>query len=169
DEYYGRRGALNLGFGWDRTQNVLYRLAHGEFDGQTPRLIVLLIGTNNLTGTEHARANTPVEIAAGVAAIHALLEEASPVSRILLLGIFPRSTPEDPLREKIRETNVLLRRFAAEADAVDFIDFGDRFQAADGTIPTALMADSVHPTEAGYRVWAEAIEPIVARALGERA
>ena len=164
-EYYGGRRAMNLGFGWDRTQNVLWRLAHGEFAGQTPRLVVLLIGTNNLTGTANAPTNTPAEIAEGIQAICRQVAASSPESGIVLMGVFPRGPADDPLRARVRELNAMLREYAAGRRGVDFTDIGNRFVSADGSIPTDIMNDGVHLTEAGYRIWAEAIEPLVCRAV----
>ena len=152
---------FNLGYGWDRTQNVLCRLGDGEFEGQTPRLVVLLIGTNNLTGTQNAPTATPEEIRDGVEAICRLILRKSPATRILNMGLFPRSTPQDPLRDRIRETNALLERFTASMWNVAFMDIGARFLQPDGTISTAIMNDLVHPTEAGYRIWFDAIRPIL--------
>ena len=59
EKAFGTKRTLNLGFGWDRTQNVLWRLDHGEFDGLHPKWVVLNIGTNNFSGTKNARASTP--------------------------------------------------------------------------------------------------------------
>ncbi len=159
-ECYGER-ALNLGFGWDRTQNVLWRLDHGEFAGQQPRWTVLLIGTNNLTGTANARTNTPDEIAAGVGAVIARLRAEWTSGRILLLGLLPRSAPADPLRAAVGEVNRRLQALAPTWPGVEFLDFSARFLATDGTIPPELMADGVHPTTAGYRLWAKAIAPVI--------
>jgi lysophospholipase L1-like esterase len=160
-EYYGTRNALNLGFGWDRTQNVLWRLDHGQFQGQTPRLVVLLIGTNNLTGTANAPSNTPAEICEGIRTVCEGLLSASPASRVLLMGVLPRGAADDPLRARIRELNVAVRQYAESCPSARFLDIGDRFLSAGGTIPPDLMNDAVHPTEAGYRIWAQAIEPLV--------
>ena len=88
-DLFGQRRVLNLGFGWDRTQNVLWRLAHGEFDGLHPRFVVINIGTNNFSGTSHARANTPAEVAEGIRAICTRICTQSPQSRIILMGVFP--------------------------------------------------------------------------------
>ena len=44
DEFYGKRNAMNLGIGGDRTQHVLWRLDHGNVDGIKPKLAVLKIG-----------------------------------------------------------------------------------------------------------------------------
>jgi len=165
-ERYGSRNALNLGFGWDRTQNVLWRLDHGEFAGQTPRLVVLLIGTNNLTGTSNAPTNTPAEIAEGIRAVCGQVLAASPASRILLLGVFPRGPAGGPLRGQVREVNALLAAWAERAASVEFVDIGAQFLAADGSIPLEIMNDGVHLTERGYRMWADAIEPVVRRTLG---
>jgi lysophospholipase L1-like esterase len=168
-QYYASRRALNLGFGWDRTQNVLWRIDHGELAGQKPRLAVLLIGTNNLTGTNNAPTNTPSQIAAGIAAIHARIAALAPRSRLLLLGLLPRGTPDDPIRQRIIETNALLADYAdaKRGDAVTFLDLGSRFLDADGRIPKTLMDDGVHPTQAGYQIWAEAIEPRVVEAIAQ--
>jgi len=39
-KYYEKRNALNMGFGWDRTENLLWRIQHGELEGVSPKLIV---------------------------------------------------------------------------------------------------------------------------------
>src|SRR5579864_2352864 len=60
NRFYGLRNTANFGIGGDRTQHVLWRLENGEVDGIHPKLVVLMIGTNNLDS------NAPDEIAAGV-------------------------------------------------------------------------------------------------------
>ena len=95
DAYYGRRRAVNLGFNGDRTEHVLWRLDHGEIDGIDPKLVIVMIGTNN-TGARH---DPPEETAAGIQAILTTLRTRLPGTKILLLGVFPRSaSADDPLR-----------------------------------------------------------------------
>lgn len=158
---FGNRAVLNMGFGWDRTQNVLWRLEHGEFDGLHPRYIVLNIGTNNFSTTANAQANTPQQISEAIDAICARLKAKSPDSRMIIMGVFPRGQkPDDPFRSQIAELNKLLAELA-RARGYAFLDIGDQFLAPDGSIPTALMADFCHPTEQGYALWAEALKPLI--------
>lgn len=158
DRVFGKLPTLNLGFGWDRTQNVLWRLRQGELDGLTPQWIVLNIGTNNFVATDNARANTPEETVEAIAAICRELRRRSPSSRILLMKIFPRgASPSDPIRRPIDATNRLLEaRFAAEP-TVRVLDAARRFLAPDGSIPAELMPDQVHPSERGYQLWADVL------------
>ena len=94
---FGKYRTLNLGFGWDRIQNVLWRLDHGELDGLHPRVIVIHIGTNNTSETAHARQNTPAEIAEGVGAILRRIRAKAPHARIILMAVFPREQkPRSP-------------------------------------------------------------------------
>jgi lysophospholipase L1-like esterase len=155
---FGAMPALNLGFGWDRTQNVLWRLRQGEFDGLHPQWVVLLIGTNNLTGTANARANTPEEIVEGVAAIRDELRRRSPESSLILMAILPRGArPDHRLRAPIEKTNRLLAaRFGADP-TVTYLDIGGSFLSPDGTLPAALMPDTTHPSDTGYQIWADAL------------
>lgn len=158
---FGKTPVLNLGFGWDRTQNVLWRLRQGEFDGLRPRWVVINIGTNNLSSTENARANTPVEIVAGIDAIVAMVAERSPTSRIVVMGILPRGgAATDPFRSQIAETNRLLAERFANRPRVTVLDIGARYLGADGALPKELMPDGIHPSEAGYRIWAEALRKV---------
>ncbi len=157
-QFSGGAAAMNMGFGWDRTQNVLWRLQQGEFDGLAPKWVVLLIGTNNLTGTENARANTPAEIVEGVAAICREIQLRSPSTRIALMAILPRgAAASSPLRAPIQETNRLLAARFANQPGVTYLDIGAKFLAPDGSLPVALMPDGTHPSEAGYRIWADAL------------
>jgi lysophospholipase L1-like esterase len=155
---YGARPALNLGFGWDRTQNVLWRIRQGELDGLDPQWVVINIGTNNLAGTGQARTTTPQETAEGVQAIVAQVRQRLPKAKVLLMGIFPRGRHAgDALRAPISETNRLLAARYAGDPAVRWLDVGARFLQPDGTLPEALFPDTTHPNEAGYSIWAQAL------------
>jgi len=160
-ERYGDR-ALNLGCGWDQTQNVLWRIRQGHLDGLEPDAFVLLIGTNNTQYGEHG----PREIAAGVEAIVRELRVRSPRSHVVLLAILPRgSGPDDPLRRNNQQANTLLRGLAGE-DRVHFVDLGPRYVDGDGAIRPGLMRDGLHLTEEGYRVMADGLAPVLAEVRG---
>lgn len=157
---FGDMPVINMGFGWDRTQNVLWRLRQGEFEGLTPKWVVLMIGTNNLTGTENARSNTPEEIVEGIDTIRGEIHRRSPESRIILMAILPRGEkPDAPLRALIQNTNRLLSlRFSKDKDSsVTYLDIGAGFLQPDGSLPQSMMPDGTHPSDAGYQIWAEAL------------
>lgn len=130
-------------------------------DGFQPKWVVLNIGTNNLTGSKNARANTPQEVAEGVDAVVKEVRERSPSSRLVVMAIFPRGMqPDTPMRGRIAATNALLKqRFAGDA-GVTYLDIGEQFLQPDGTLPKAMMPDGTHPGEAGYRIWAEALRKV---------
>jgi lysophospholipase L1-like esterase len=152
---------LNLGFGWDRTQNVLWRLDHGELDQLQPKFVILNIGSNNTSGTGNARQNTPDEIAAGVRAICDRLQKQAPQAKLILMAVFPREEkPDHPRRQQIAEINRRIAEFG-KLPGITFIDIGAKFLNPDGTIPRELMSDFCHPTEKGYQIWADALAPIL--------
>ena len=158
---FGKYRTLNLGFGWDRTQNVLWRIDHGELDGVHPRVVILHIGTNNTSGTNHARQNTPMEIAAGVREILVRLRSKVPEAKIVLMAVFPREQkPDHPRRMQIGEINKQLAELAGQSK-VTFLDISSKLLQPDGTISREIMSDFCHPTDKGYQIWADAIRPLV--------
>lgn len=159
-EFYAPRNAGNLGFGWDRTENVLWRLQHGAIDGIAPKLVVMMIGTNN-TGNCSAP-----DIAAGIEAIVLELEKHLPQSKILLLGVFPRGEKPSPQRDKIAEINQGIAKLDGTHHVI-YLDIGPKFLTPEGLITKDIMPDFLHPNEKGYRIWAEAIEPTVKKLMGE--
>jgi lysophospholipase L1-like esterase len=161
DRYYGPRKAANFGIGGDRTEHVLWRLDHGEVDGIKPKVVVLMIGTNNI------HADTPAEIADGITAIIERLRSKLPDTRILLLGIFPRSQKPDATRDRVNAVNARIARLD-DGKYVDYLDIGRHFLNEDGTIPQDVMPDFLHLTRKGYTIWADAIEPTLWRMLAEK-
>jgi lysophospholipase L1-like esterase len=155
---FGGHAVLNLGFGWDRTQNVLWRLDHGEMDGLTPRTIVLNIGCNNFSGTANARANTPEEVCAAIQIICDRLLAKSPASRMVVMGVFPRgASATDPKRALHRKLNELLSAALAGRPQVTFLDIGDKFLEPDGSLSREIFSDGTHPTDKGYAIWGQAL------------
>lgn len=167
DATYASRRAANFGISGDRTQHVLWRLQNGELDGISPKAVVLMIGTNN-TGFERDSTtprNTPAEAAAGVAAIVRTLRTKLPQAKILLLAVFPRGEkPDHPQRLQVAELNRLIAPLA-DGKSVRFLDIGQKFLNADGTMPKDIMPDFLHPGEKGYEIWAAAIEQPLAEVL----
>jgi lysophospholipase L1-like esterase len=158
EETFGNRRMLNLGFGWDRTQNVLWRLDHGEFDGLHPKLVILNAGTNNFSGTPNARANSPSEVAEGIVAICDRVRHLSPSTHVLVMGVLPRGhRPDDGFRAPIRALNAILARILADKPGITYLDIGPRFLSADGSLSSDLMPDGTHPSEKGYSIWGHAI------------
>ncbi|WP_246070610.1 GDSL-type esterase/lipase family protein [Paenibacillus kobensis] len=153
---------LNMGFGWDRTQNVLWRLDNGELHGVSPRTVVILIGTNNTSETDNARANTAEEIAAGLNAICDRVEVLAPQAKIIIMAVLPREQhPDHPRRELIAQINALYEKLAMERK-YSFVDIGPQLLEPDGTLSAETAPDFVHLTERGYRHWAEALRPLLA-------
>lgn len=137
----------NLGFGWDRTENVLWRIEHGELDGIHPKVVVIQIGTNN-TAVDHS----PGDIAAGIEAVAASVHQHLPTTRVLLLAVLTRRD-EKPERPSITEkVNRDLSQRISDVPWLTFRDFGDQFRLSDGTPNPKLFADGVHVNAAGYEV-----------------
>jgi lysophospholipase L1-like esterase len=175
EQYWAPLGAANFGIGGDRTEHVLWRLANGNYDGLEAKLTVLLIGTNN-TGhqgrpmVEHGDAvysSTAEETASGVTKIVKVLKEKQPQMKILLLAIFPRGvTPDDKMRQQNEKTNELIAKLD-DGKTVFFMDFNQSLLESDGTLSKDIMPDLLHPNEAGYEIWAKAIEPRVKELMAE--
>ena len=155
---FGGHAVLNMGFGWDRTQNVLWRLNHGEMDGLTPKTIVLNIGCNNFSATANARANTPEEVCAAIQVICDRLLSKSPASRLVVMGVFPRgASPDDPKRALHRKLNELLAAALAGKPQVTFLDIGSKLLQPDGSLSRNISFDGTHPTDKGYAIWGQAL------------
>ena len=152
--YEAKYHAIDFGISGDRTENVLYRLAHGQARGMQPKLIFLMIGHNNIYH------NTPEQIFDGVAAIIKQYQEVCPKALIVLQATFPSKEPGSKYRTDISALNQLLTKLA-QAGKVIYTDFGDKFLSPDKTISKEIMPDGTHPTAQGYKIWATAIQPIL--------
>jgi lysophospholipase L1-like esterase len=162
-KYYGKRNAVNMGFGGDRTQHVLWRLDNGNIEGISPKAAVIMIGTNNSNGND----NSPEEIADGMIAICKKLRERLPKTKILLLAVFPRGEKPNPQREKIAKANDIVSKFA-DGKMIHYLDIGEKFLEADKSLSKEIMPDFLHLTPKGYQIWAEAIEAKLAELMGEK-
>ena len=160
---FAPRGAVNLGIGGDRTQHVLWRLENGNIERLKPKAAMLMIGTNNSNGKD----NTAEEIADGIKAIVAKLRKDLPEMKILLLAIFPRGEKPNAQREKNAQASKLASE-VADGKMVHYLDIGDKFLNADGTLSKEIMPDYLHLTPRGYEIWADAVEPKIAELMGEK-
>jgi beta-glucosidase len=165
DRVWAPLAAVNLGVSGDRTEHVLWRIGHGELDGMAPRLVVLLIGTNNAgqqaeDPTYHC---SPRQTADGVQAIVALLRARLPAARILLLAILPRGEEEtDRVRQQTDAANALIAA-CADGRQVRWLDTGRCFMKPDNTdVDIGMMPDLLHPSPEGYQRWAQVLLPVVA-------
>jgi lysophospholipase L1-like esterase len=159
DKYFGTIRTANFAVAGDTTQGVLWGLKNGEGQGFQPKAVMLMIGTNN-TGQ-----STAPEIAEGVGAVVMELRRNFPSAKILLLAIFPRSVPGDPVRDKIAEVNQIISRLDDKKN-VFYMDIGQKFLDEKGVfLPDSFRADNLHPQAKGYDIWGEAVSAKLAELM----
>lgn len=160
DKNFAPLNSANFGIGGDRTQHVLWRIQNGELDGITPKVAVLMIGTNN-TGADNA-----AQIADGISVIVKTIHEKSPKTKVLLLAVFPRAAKADaPPRVRIGEINKIISKLD-NGKTVRYLDIGPKFLQEDGTLTKEIMPDLLHLSPRGYEIWADAMTPTLKEMLG---
>ncbi|MBQ9370944.1 MAG: hypothetical protein IJU03_02020 [Thermoguttaceae bacterium] len=173
EKYYGNRNAMNFAIGGDRTGHVLWRIANSPMEKISPKITIVMIGTNNVG---HKKPNSdemhssPAETVEGVQMIVDQLLGLYPETKILLLSVFPRGNqPTDRLRAAVNEINQGLEKIYANGavDRVQLYDIGDLFLDSNGVLSPDIMPDFLHPNATGYEIWARAVEPMIADALGD--
>jgi len=148
----------NFGIGGDRTQHVLWRLENGELADLKPKVVVLMIGTNN-------SGDLPQDTARGVTKIVETLRAKLPQTKILLLAIFPRGQDANDVRRKTNDqVNAIISKLADDKH-VFFLDIGAKFLQPDGTLSKDIMPDLLHPNAKGYEIWVEAMNPKLAELM----
>jgi lysophospholipase L1-like esterase len=157
-ERYAKLDAANFGIGGDRTEHVLWRIENGELDNISPKVVVLMIGTNN-------SGNSAQNITAGVTAIVKKVNEKLPNSKLLLLAIFPRGAAAvdakgnpSPVRAKLDSVNSELAKLD-DGKKTFYLDIGAKFLDEKGNLPADVMPDALHPNTKGYQIWADAMQP----------
>lgn len=159
EKYFGTMRTANFAIAGDTTQGVLWGLKNGEGQGFQPKAVMLMIGTNN------SGASTAPEIAEGIGAIVLELRKDFPNAKILLLAIFPRSTPADPIREKLAEVNRIVSRLD-DQQHVFYLDIGAHFLDERGYfLPDTFRPDNLHPVAKGYDIWGTAVKDKLAELL----
>ncbi len=155
NKHFAKYRALNLGYSGDRTENVLWRLDNGEIDGINPKVLVMMIGTNNAGIRKEKSQDTAI----GIKAILQELRKKLPETKILILAIFPRGrNDKDELRKLTMGTNEIIKTYADDR-YIFFMNINNIFLDQDRVLHKNVMRDFLHPNESMYQKWAEAILP----------
>lgn len=178
--HFEPRRAINLGMNGQRTEEVLWNLQNGQLEfTQSPKVAMLLIGTNNADDRHFARTHSPEEIFTGTRAIVDLIRQRHPSTKILVLRVFPRGGDSEKgispptfnssakCIETCRRAGELTARLA-DGKHVFWLDVNHVFLRSNGTINTELMWDLLHPSPAGTEAWVQAIEPTLAQLMGDQ-
>lgn len=157
EKHFAPLDAVNFGISGDKTENILWRIKSGNFSGKmSPKLIVLMIGTNNWR-------DEPGDTAQGVKKILTELQKSEPQAKILLLAIFPRGADkDDAARKKNDVVNAEIEKYA-DGKRIFWMNINNVFLEKDPaqTLPKSVMPDLLHPSAEGHRRWAEAVLPTI--------
>jgi lysophospholipase L1-like esterase len=150
---FGKRNVTNMGFGWDRIENVFWRIYHGELDNCSPKHICMNIGTNNL------QINSNEEIVNGVLGLVKLIRQRQPQARLHIIKIYPRRGKES----RVAELNDLLVSKLSADKMIDITDATQKLLLKDGSnkIDESLFRDGLHPNEEGYARIANLLKPLL--------
>lgn len=157
---YEPLNAVNMGYGGDRIQHLLWRLENGEVDGISPKVAVVMIGTNN------SQANTVEAIADGVGEVCRQMRMRLPETKVLLLAIFPRVSENPIAGAAVALANTKIAALD-DGEWIHYLDIGDAFREPGGWLRKDLLPDGLHPNAEGYAVWHNAMREKLGEMLGD--
>ena len=150
---------LNLGYSGQKTENMIWRMTHGELDGYEAKAVMVMAGTNN--------GNPATDVARGIRRLVEVIRERQPKAKVLLLPVFPRGEkPDNPMRCKYEKVKTMIRGLADGKDVI-WCDINDKFLEPDGTATKEVFTDFCHLTEKGYRIWRDAMLPYFREICGK--
>ena len=152
--------AVNYGIMGDVIQHVLWRVEHGELDGISPKVVVLLVGTNN------SKRHDSEPIFVGIKHLVDVIHSKCPTTKVLVMAIFPREHKGDvPVQmQNIKAVDAELPKLD-DGNLTRVLNINDKFYDADGKFRQDLFSDGLHPNAAGYKVWADAMQPLLDQML----
>ena len=167
EKYYGSRNAINLGYSGYRTENIIWNIQNGELENQTPKVIILEIGTNNVDAKNYPTRHTAEQLAGGMEEIVKIFRKECPDSKIILLRCFPGSYdgPNPTSHRNILERASDIVSHIADNEHVFYCDVNHVFLNLDGSINQEVMPDWLHPNAKGAELWAQAMEPLLSKLM----
>lgn len=157
DQFYAKHNAADFGVSGEHTEHTLGHIAGGILDGLNPKVVILMIGTNNIG---HNPADKAEWAAAGVTKIVETVHQKLPETKVLLLATFPRNGKDSPFRKSVEGINAIISKLD-NGTTTRYLDLTAKFTDAAGEIPKDIMPDGLHPNTKGYQIWAEAMEPLL--------
>lgn len=149
---FGTQRVTNMGFGWDRIENVFWRIIHGELEGCSPERICLCIGVNNLNNGEE-----PARVARGIASLAAEIRRRQPGARLYVIAPYP-SRNKEPQAAVIRDT---LKQILPTEEGMELVDLSACLTNKDGKIDETLFRDGLHPNDKGYKLLARGLKKVL--------
>ena len=157
EEFYAKHDAANFGVSGEHTEHTLGHIEGGILNGLHPKVVVIMIGTNNVGHIPDERAWWTAD---GIKKIVAAVHEKLPDAKVLLLGVFPREGKDSRHRKQIAEINATISKLD-DGKKTRYLDLTPKFTNASGAIPKEIMPDGLHPSAKGYQIWAEAMQPLL--------
>ena len=169
NEFFAHRNALNLGYSGYRTENIIWNIENGELDGQSPKVIVLEIGTNNVDEKNDPTRHTAGQLAGGIKAIVSRIREKLPDTKIIVLRCFPGcyGGPNPTSHRAILERASDIVSGIADGKHIFYCDVNKVFLNHDGSINHDMMPDWLHPGPEGAKAWALEMEPLLSKLMGD--
>jgi len=170
NQFFAPRKAVNLGISGYRTENVIWNIENGFLEGQSPKLVVLEIGTNNIDEKNYPTRHTAGQLAGGIIEIVRILRDKLPHAKIIVMRCFPGcyGGPNPTSHRFILERASDIVSKLADGKHIFICDVNRFFLNKDGSINHDMMGDWLHPTPEGAKAWAEAMEPLLSKLMDEK-
>ncbi len=167
-KYLNKYNTVNMGFSGDRTENLIWRLQNGEIDKISPKVALLLIGTNNTDGNHYLDVTQPEELAGGIWEICKIVREKLPDTEILLLGIFPYGYKPNYRDNINKATNKIIAKFPTKDTHINYRNIGDIFVDDNKNVMKSLMPDYLHPNTEGHLLMFETIKNDIEKLMKQK-